>query len=121
LEKTQTSPSYRIYVLEQPATILQGLIRDEDEGKTIEVEVKTMPASEFGSFVAHITYPSVIGKVELDGGRWVGGFICKAALVKALLRLRTGALGANLLPQILDSVIGLGVRRRNHYDNRETD
>ena len=87
MEKTQTSPSYRIYVLEQPATILQGLIRDEDGGKSTEVEVKTMPTSEFGSFVAHITYPLVIGKVELDGGRWVGGFICKAAPVKGARKI----------------------------------
>jgi len=65
-----------------PAPIRPGLIRDVDEGESIEVEVWSVPASEFGSFVAHIPHPLSIGKVELEDGRWVSGFICESAAVK---------------------------------------
>ena len=81
-EKTRTSASYRMYLLEQPAPMRPGLIRNEEEGKSIEVEVWSVPAREFGSFVSHIPHPLGIGKVELKDGRWVSGFICEAVAVQ---------------------------------------
>ncbi|HAD08802.1 MAG TPA: hypothetical protein DCF62_04920 [Porticoccaceae bacterium] len=38
-----------------------------------------MPLSELGSFVAEIPPPLGIGKVEVEGGRWLPGFICEGS------------------------------------------
>ena len=43
----------------------------------IEVEVWSVPAAEFGSFVAGIPAPLGIGKLELEDGRWLSGFLCE--------------------------------------------
>jgi allophanate hydrolase len=41
--------------------------------------VWSVPASEFGSFVAGIPAPLGIGKVNLQDGSQVSGFICEAS------------------------------------------
>jgi len=47
-------------------------------GAAIEVEVCSVPAAEFGSFVNGIPAPLTIGKVELQDGSRVSGFVCEA-------------------------------------------
>ena len=76
-ETTFTAKSYRMYALSGGPPFRPGLIRDSDQGGQISVEVWTLPASEFGSFVANIPAPLGIGKLELVDGRWVSGFICE--------------------------------------------
>jgi len=78
LEQTQTAKKYRIYALPGGPPYRPGLIRDEDNGTAIEVEIWTVPKEEFGSFVANIPAPLGIGKVEIVDGRWLPGFICEA-------------------------------------------
>jgi len=53
------------------------MVRVEEGGAAIEVEVWAVPADKFGSFVAGIPAPLGIGKVELADGSWVPGFICE--------------------------------------------
>jgi len=77
LEKTVTSPAYRMYALAGGPPYRPGLVRNERDGDSIEVEVWSVPAGEFGSFVAGIPAPLGIGKVELQDGRWLPGFICE--------------------------------------------
>ena len=77
LEKTTTSDSYRMYALAGGPPYRPGLIRDECEGVSIEIEVWSLPSAEFGSFVANIPAPLGIGKVEIQDGRWLPGFICE--------------------------------------------
>lgn len=74
---TVSSASYRLYAL--PDGKRPAMVRDECNGTAIAVEVWRMPASALGSFVAAIPAPLGIGKVELDDGRWLSGFICEAA------------------------------------------
>lgn len=81
ISKTRTSPSYRFYALPGGAIQRPGLIRVEREGAAIEVEVWEIPSTEFGSFVAAIPQPLGIGKVELENGEWVPGFICEGHAV----------------------------------------
>lgn len=78
LEKTMTSASYRMYALTGGPPYRPGLVRDEQYGGNIEVEVWSVPKAEFGSFVAGIPAPLGIGKVELQNGRWLAGFICES-------------------------------------------
>ena len=71
---TESSASYRMYTVpgkvERPA-----MIRDEENGEALAVEVWSLPIAEFGSFVQGITQPLGIGKVELASGEYVSGFI----------------------------------------------
>jgi allophanate hydrolase len=46
-------------------------------GCAIEVEVWRMPMTAFGSFVAGIPSPLGIGKVTLESGESLSGFICE--------------------------------------------
>lgn len=78
IEKTTTSLAYRMYALAGGPPFRPGLIRDENNGVAIEVEVWQVPAAEFGSFVSQIPAPLGIGKVELADGRWLPGFVCEA-------------------------------------------
>jgi len=77
VERTRTSPDYRCYALAGGPPFRPGLIRVDEGGAAIEVEVWAVPAEQFGSFVAGIPAPLGIGRVTLEGGREVSGFICE--------------------------------------------
>lgn len=76
LEQTWTSNQYRLYALAGGPPQRPGLARSIP-GAAIEVEVWRVPLSDFGSFVAEIPRPLGIGKLELEDGRWLSGFICE--------------------------------------------
>jgi allophanate hydrolase len=80
-EQTTTAGKYRLYALPGGPPHRPGLVRDEQQGKPIAVEVWNVPAAEFGSFVAGIPAPLGIGKVELADGRWLPGFICEGQAI----------------------------------------
>jgi allophanate hydrolase len=76
---TRTSPRYRLYVLPGATPSKPGLVRDPHApGASIEVEVWRLPLSGFGGFVAQIPAPLGIGRVELEDGGWVQGFLCES-------------------------------------------
>jgi allophanate hydrolase len=69
-----TSPLYRMHALDTvPAK--PGLVRVETGGVAIAGEVWRLPAAGFGAFVAGLPAPMAIGKVVLDDGRTVSGFL----------------------------------------------
>ncbi|KEA64240.1 Allophanate hydrolase [Marinobacterium lacunae] len=76
-QATATAPVYRMYALAGGPPYRPGLVLDEAEGAAIDVEIWSMPAAEFGSFVAGIPAPLGIGKVRLADGSSVSGFICE--------------------------------------------
>jgi allophanate hydrolase len=78
LRKTRTIPAYALYALPGGPPFRPGMIRTACGGAAIEVEVWSVPAAEFGSFVNGIGPPLTIGKVELEDGSRVSGFICEA-------------------------------------------
>lgn len=55
-----------------------GLIRLVQGGNSISVEIWEMPIVEFGRFASVIPAPLGIGKVELEDGTEVSGFICES-------------------------------------------
>jgi allophanate hydrolase len=77
IRRTRTAPRYRFYALPGGPPLRPGLIRVAEGGASIEVEVWSVPAEHFGSFVAGIPAPLGIGKVELEDGERVCGFICE--------------------------------------------
>ncbi|CAA0126258.1 Allophanate hydrolase [Halioglobus japonicus] len=74
VSKSSSSAHYQLYAL--PDGKRPAMVRNEVDGTAIEVEVWSMPHSNFGSFVAAIPAPLGIGKVELADGAWLSGFIC---------------------------------------------
>ena len=82
IAKTKTAAKYRMYALPGGPPHRPGLIRDENDGSAIEVEVWGVPQDQFGSFVANIPAPLGIGKVEILDGRWLTGFICEAYAIQ---------------------------------------
>lgn len=75
--RTKTSPCYRLYALAGGPPFRPALVQDNTQGAAIDVELWTLPVSEFGSFVAGIPAPLGIGKVQLHDGTQACGFICE--------------------------------------------
>lgn len=66
-----------------------GLIKKQTGGASINLEIWQMPTDAFGCFVASIPAPLGIGKVELQDGREVPGFICEAYAETGALDITT--------------------------------
>ncbi len=75
----RSAPEYRFYALAGGPPLRPGMVRVAEGGASIEMEVWELPASEFGSFVGGIPAPLGIGKVRLEDGSLVSGFICEGA------------------------------------------
>ena len=82
VRRTRTVPSYRFYALPGGPPLRPGLVRVPSGGASIDVEVWSVPSSQFGSFVAGIPSPLGIGKVDLEDGQQVSGFVCEAHAVE---------------------------------------
>jgi allophanate hydrolase len=78
---TRTAPVYRFYALPGGPPFRPGLVQVRDGGVAIDVEVWRMPLEHFGSFVAGIPAPLGIGKVRLEDGSLVSGFLCEGVAV----------------------------------------
>lgn len=83
VEATTTAPVYRMWALPAVGGLppRPGLVRTEENGASIEVEIWSIPDKNLGSFVAGIAAPLGIGQVELASGREVTGFLCEASAV----------------------------------------
>lgn len=76
-QSTHTASVYRMVALPGGPPWRPGLMRIANGGVAIEVEVWSVPAANFGSFVAGIPAPLGIGKVLLADGTQVSGFVCE--------------------------------------------
>ncbi len=77
-----SSEHYCLYQLPGGPIKRPAMVRNDEDGRSIELEVWSVPASEIGSFLNGIPQPLGLGKIELDTGRWVTGFICDAGGLK---------------------------------------
>lgn len=76
--RCRTAGDYRLFVLPDTAPPKPGLIREPGfAGGGLEVEVWRVPPAAFGRFVQNIPAPLGIGKVTLDDGSQVSGFLCE--------------------------------------------
>ena len=82
VRRTRTIASYRFYALPGGPPFRPGLVRVPSGGASVDVEVWSVPAEHFGSFVAGIPAPLGIGKVDLEDGQQVSGFLCEAHAVE---------------------------------------
>ena len=88
LKKTYTSKNYRMFTIENSLPKKPGLVRDEEKGKSIEVEIYELSMESFGKFTASIPRPLAIGKLELENGKWVCGFIAEAVVMKNCVEIK---------------------------------
>lgn len=76
VKETVSAPKYKMVKLsgdpEKP-----GMIKQHEGGSAIRLELWKMPVSSLGSFTTLIPAPLGIGKVELEDGTEVPGFICE--------------------------------------------
>ncbi|QWW71451.1 allophanate hydrolase [Rhizobium sp. WYJ-E13] len=78
----RTSGDYRLFALNGTAPPKPGLVRDVSSGAPIDVEVWALPVADFGDFIDRIPAPLGVGKLSLEDGSLVTGFLCEAIAVK---------------------------------------
>lgn len=89
LETTRTAERYRLYELGGGPPRRPGFERVDRGGAAIEVEVWALDDAGLGGLTASVAPPLGIGSVELDGGRWVHGFICEPTGLSAAVDITT--------------------------------
>jgi allophanate hydrolase len=86
VQRTRTAPSYRFYALktEPPKP---GLVRVQpgQQGFGIEVEVWALSSAALGEFVNVLPAPMCLGRVDLEGGDHVIGFLCEPFALEGAL------------------------------------
>ncbi|MCG7608781.1 MULTISPECIES: allophanate hydrolase [Mycobacterium] len=70
-----TAPHYRLYALDTVPP-KPGLTRVDEGGAPIVGERWLLSPAALGEFLAELPAPMMLGKVELDDGRWITGFGC---------------------------------------------
>tara|TARA_R110002096_G_scaffold159011_4_gene324601 strand:+ start:5901 stop:7688 length:1788 start_codon:yes stop_codon:yes gene_type:complete len=89
LGTAETAPCYDLYALPEMDNLppRPGLVRNEDAGKSIEVEVWALPLREFGEFVTQIPEPLGIGKIRMASGEVIPGFLCENFILQRAKRI----------------------------------
>lgn len=78
VQSTRSAPDYRLFALRGTTPPKPGLVRTPGyAGPGIELEVWALTPAAFGSFVAAVPPPMVIGTIELADGARVKGFLCE--------------------------------------------
>jgi allophanate hydrolase len=85
LQQTRSAPHYRLYALAGGPPFRPGMVRVAEGGAAIIVEVWELPLDHVGSFLAGIGQPLGLGKIELENGQWVTGFICEGHAVESAI------------------------------------
>jgi allophanate hydrolase len=82
LRSTHTGTNYKLYALPGGPPDRPGMLRVREGGASIAVEVWAIKSEAFAEFVAAIPAPLAIGKIELENGERVTGFLCEACGVE---------------------------------------
>lgn len=75
-QEVRTAPCYELVKL-QTVPAKPGLLRQAAGGSSVELELWRMPAESLGAFASLIPAPLGLGRVALEDGREVTGFICE--------------------------------------------
>lgn len=77
VQAARTAPHYRFYALPDTTPPKPGLARVPSGGATIDLEIWSLPPAAFGTFVAGIPGPLCVGRIEIEDGSLVTGFLCE--------------------------------------------
>ncbi len=78
LKTIHTSPRYRLFALPNTTPPKPGLIKDAENGASIEIELWNLPKTQWSAFIEKIPSPLGIGTIELEDESYVKGFLCEA-------------------------------------------
>ncbi|EJC83784.1 allophanate hydrolase [Rhizobium leguminosarum bv. trifolii WSM2297] len=82
LKTARTDGSYRLFALHGTVPPKPGLVRDPGfTGNGVEIEVWALPPTAFASFVQNIPAPLGVGKITLNDGSCLTGFLCEGHAV----------------------------------------
>jgi allophanate hydrolase len=81
VKATTTAPTYRLYALPGTVPPKPGLLRVPRDGQEIAVEVWSLTAAAFGTFVSRIPSPLGIGTLQLEDGDAAKGFLVEAVAI----------------------------------------
>jgi allophanate hydrolase len=74
----ETAPIYRLYALAEKGSVARpGVVRVEDGGASLDVEIWELDAAGLGAIVDEVPAPLAIGHVTLLDGTQVAGFVCE--------------------------------------------
>jgi allophanate hydrolase len=86
----RSANDYRLYALAGTTPPKPGLVRTPGfAGPGIELEVWSLTLAAFGSFVAEVPPPMVIGTVELEDATRVKGFLCEPSALEGSSEITT--------------------------------
>jgi len=71
---TKTAPVYRMFALDDKRP---GLVRVPDGGGALELEIWRISSTQAGAFLDEIPSPLGLGRIQLDDGTDVCGFLCE--------------------------------------------
>lgn len=83
MREARTKADYRLFALPGGPPERPGLVRVGKGGSAIAVQVWAMPRDSVGDFLASISAPLSLGRVALEDGTQVTGFLCEAWAVDA--------------------------------------
>lgn len=76
--KTNTAALYKLYALNGFTPARPGLLRVNESGSSIALEIWKLPIEKYGMFVASVPSPLGFGTLELIDGSQVQGFLSEA-------------------------------------------
>ena len=77
LRDDKTAPRYRLYALAGGPPYRPGLLKTEEDGSSVTLEVWRLPTEQVGSLLATVPSPLGFGTIELQNGECVTGFLCE--------------------------------------------
>jgi allophanate hydrolase len=77
----RTAPLYRLYALPGVTAKRPGLMRVDSCGESIELELWELSTPALGDLLCKVPAPLSIGRVTLEDGAEVAGFLCEAHAV----------------------------------------
>ncbi|MBH0237197.1 allophanate hydrolase [Methylobrevis albus] len=84
----KTAPDYRLFALAGTVPPKPGLVREPGfDGPGLAVEVWSLDPAGFGRFINGIPQPLGIGKLKLDDGSLVSGFVCEPAALEGAIEV----------------------------------
>jgi len=87
LAEVRTAPRYRLYAFADGPIRKPGMVRSEEGGIRVPLEIWDLPEAAFGGFLAAIAHPLCLGKVELEDGSFVTGFLMEASAIPRCLEI----------------------------------
>jgi allophanate hydrolase len=79
--EARSAPAYRLYTFTDGGVRKPGMVRAAEGGIGVPLELWELPEAAWGSFLSLIPHPLGLGKVELDDGVWVTGFLMEASAI----------------------------------------